>query len=172
MEARAPSPDHPAGHALDRSGGPPPSRSPFVRDSARPIEFQKFLTNRTYPSDRVRFTCNRRARLLVGPSEEMAVKYLAGTLLLALATGALAEDVRDIELRRLFEPTDAEQAAEAKGRIHIYDGLRDTDVQRALDEEFERVDNMMFIRTRKTDASGEVKRDDETGEEEYEDDGC
>jgi hypothetical protein len=100
------------------------------------------------------------------------VKYLAGTLLLALGTSALADDVRDIELRRLFEPTDAEQAAEAKGRIHIYDGLRDTDVQRALDEEFERVDSMMFIRTRKTDASGEVKRDEETGEEEYEDDGC
>jgi hypothetical protein len=100
------------------------------------------------------------------------VKYLAGTLLLALGTSALADDVRDIELRRLFEPTDAEQAAEAKGRIYIYDGLRDTDVQRALDEEFERVDSMMFIRTRKTDASGEVKRDEETGEEEYEDDGC
>jgi hypothetical protein len=45
-------------------------------------------------------------------------------------------------------------------------------VQRALNEEFERVDNMMFIRTRQTDAHGAVKRDEDTGEVEYEDDGC
>jgi hypothetical protein len=85
---------------------------------------------------------------------------------------AWSADVSEIELRRLFQPTDAELAAEERGRLYIYEGLRDTDVQRALDEEFERVDNMMFIRTRKTDQAGEVKRDEETGEEEYEDDGC
>jgi hypothetical protein len=50
--------------------------------------------------------------------------------------------------------------------------LTDRDVQRALNEEFERVDNMMFIRTRQTDAQGAVKRDEDTGEVEYEDDGC
>jgi hypothetical protein len=83
-----------------------------------------------------------------------------------------ATDVSDIELRRLFEPTQAELAAEEQGRIYIYDGLRDVDVQRALDEEFERVDHMMFIRTRKTDETGEVKRDADTGTVEYEDDGC
>jgi hypothetical protein len=85
---------------------------------------------------------------------------------------AAATDVSDIELRRLFEPTKAELAAEEQGRIYIYDGLRDVDVQRALDEEFERVDHMMFIRTRKTDDNGEVKRDADTGTVEYEDDGC
>ncbi|WP_295882450.1 hypothetical protein [uncultured Thiohalocapsa sp.] len=85
---------------------------------------------------------------------------------------AAAADVSEIELRRLFAPTEAELAAEADGRIYIYDGLTDMDVQRALNEEFERVDNMMFIRTRKTDESGEVKRDADTGAVEYEDDGC
>jgi hypothetical protein len=85
---------------------------------------------------------------------------------------AAAADVSEIELRRLLEPTQAELAAEAKGRIYIYDGLRDVDVQRALDEEFERVDSMMFIRTVKTDAAGEVQRDADTGEVAYEDDGC
>ena len=38
-----------------------------------------------------------------------------------------------------MEPTPAELRAEAAGRIYIYDGLRDVDVQRALDEEFERL---------------------------------
>lgn len=42
----------------------------------------------------------------------------------------------------------------------------------ALDEELERVDSMMFIRTVKTDAAGEVQRDADTGEVAYEDDGC
>jgi hypothetical protein len=84
----------------------------------------------------------------------------------------LAADVSEIELRRLFEPNKAELAEESKGRIHIYEGLRDTDVQRALDEEFGRVENMMFIRTIKTDEEGKVERDPETGEVEVEDDGC
>ena len=85
---------------------------------------------------------------------------------------AAAADVSDIELRRLFEPTQAELTSEANGRIYIYDGLRDVDVQRALDEEFERVQSMMFIRTIKTDNSGKVTRDADTGGVAYEDDGC
>jgi len=100
------------------------------------------------------------------------MKYVAGTVLLAMATGALAEELRDIELRRLFDPTEAEVASEAEGRIYIYDGLTDVDVQRALNEEFDRVEHMMFIRTQKTDAKGEVKRDAQTGAVEHEDDGC
>lgn len=92
---------------------------------------------------------------------------------LVLSTpAAAAADVAEIELRRLFEPTEAELAAESKGRIYIYDGLRDVDIQRALDQEFERVESMMFIRSRKTDESGKVERNPQTGEEVVEDDGC
>ena len=91
---------------------------------------------------------------------------------LVFSTPAAAADVAQIELRRLFEPTEAELAAESKGRIYIYDGLRDVDIQRALDQEFERVESMMFIRSRKTDESGKVKRDPQTNEEVVEDDGC
>jgi hypothetical protein len=102
----------------------------------------------------------------------MTVRYLARTVLLVTATGALAEGVPDIELRRLFDPTEAELASEAEGRIYIYDGLTDVDVQRALNEEFHRVEHMMFIRIKKTDETGDVKHDEDTGEIEYEDDGC
>jgi hypothetical protein len=88
------------------------------------------------------------------------------------AVSADDTDVAAIELRRLLEPTGAEIAQEQKGRIYIYEGLRDIDVERAMDSEFDRIDHMMFIRVRKTDAEGKVARDPETGEVEVEDDGC
>jgi hypothetical protein len=85
---------------------------------------------------------------------------------------AAAADVSEIELRRLFDPTETELAAESGGRIYIYEGLRDIDVQRAMDQEFDRVEYMMFIRTRKTKDTGELAKDPETGVVETEDDGC
>jgi len=98
---------------------------------------------------------------------------VAVLVLLSCSAGVLqAGDVSEIELRRLFEPTETELAAEANGRIYIYEGLRDVDVQRALEDEFGRVEHMMFIRTRKTDEEGQVERDKDTGAVQYEDDGC
>ena len=93
--------------------------------------------------------------------------------LFGASTAATAgKDVRDIELRRLFEPTPAERRAEASGRIYIYEGLRETDVARAMEEEFDRVESMMFIRVKKTDKTGETLKDPETGYAVVEDDGC
>jgi hypothetical protein len=97
---------------------------------------------------------------------------LLGIVFLGVSEIVSAADVREIELRRLFEPTPSELAQEEKGRIYIYDGLRDKDVQRAMEQEFERVENMMFIRETKTDDKGEVLKDPETGQELVEDDGC
>ena len=93
-------------------------------------------------------------------------------MLFAAATPSLAADVRDIELRRLFAPTVNELQSEERGRIYIYEGLKDTDVARAMSEEFDRVESMMFIRTQKTDKKGEVKKDPKTGTAMVEDDGC
>ncbi len=102
-----------------------------------------------------------------------AIQRLALLGLLALVPAAgQAADVSEIELRRLLEPTQAELAQEKNGRIYIYDGVRDVDIDLALREHFNRVESMMFIRTKKTDEKGEVKRDVETGEAEVEDDGC
>jgi len=100
------------------------------------------------------------------------MKFLLG-LALTVTTGAtVAGDLTEIEQRRLFSPTDAELRAEAEGRIYIYDGLSESDIARAMDEEFERVGNMMFIRVKKTDEHGQVVTDAETGEPVVEDDGC
>lgn len=61
---------------------------------------------------------------------------------------AMADDVNEWQLRRLFEPTRAERQAERAGQIMIYEALTFSDVQRALDAEFDRIESMMFIRTR------------------------
>ena len=97
---------------------------------------------------------------------------MLGTALLMLGENPRAEDVRDIDLRRLFEPTEAEREEEATGRIYIYDGLRDIDVERAMRDEYDRIENMMFIREKKTDGKGQVLKDPATGEDVVEDDGC
>ncbi|MGB7932555.1 MAG: hypothetical protein WCH04_10095 [Gammaproteobacteria bacterium] len=50
------------------------------------------------------------------------------------------------QMVRLFEPPQNELKREAKGRVMIYDGLTEKDVERALDEQFDRLVYMMFIR--------------------------
>ncbi len=74
-----------------------------------------------------------------------------------------ADSQSDYQLRRLFDPTDSEYAAENKGRIHIYDGLTSVQVDDALNQHFPRIDNMMFTR---------IVQIDEQGEQYVEDDGC
>jgi hypothetical protein len=100
------------------------------------------------------------------------MKLLLG-LALAVATGTtVAGDLTEIEQRRLFSPTEDELRAEATGRIYIYDGLSESDIARAMNQEFERVESMMFIRVKKTDEHGQIVTDPETGEPVVEDDGC
>ena len=41
-----------------------------------------------------------------------------------------------------------------------------------MQEEYERIENMMFIREKKTDDKGEVLKDPATGEDVVEDDDC
>jgi len=100
------------------------------------------------------------------------MRFLLALLLLGPMSEAMVAELRDIELRRLFKPTQPERNQEEKGRIYIYDGLRDKDVERAMDEQFDRVQSMMFIREKKTDDRGQVEKNPETGADVVEDDGC
>jgi hypothetical protein len=76
------------------------------------------------------------------------------------------------QMKRLFKPTAADLKSEARGRVMIYDGLTDTTVERALREQFHRVDAMMFTRTVVTESDGAPRRDPDSGGMVYEDDGC
>ena len=46
--------------------------------------------------------------------------------------------------------------AEARDRVIIYEGLDEAVVERALDEQSERIEHMMFIRARKMEPDAEV----------------
>ncbi len=76
------------------------------------------------------------------------------------------------QLRRLHEPSDRELLSERQGSIVIYDGLKDSQVEKAMDEEYDRIRSMMFIRTVVTDNEGEPLRDAQTGEFMVEEDDC
>ena len=72
----------------------------------------------------------------------------------------------------LFNPPASQLDLEKRGRIVIYDGLRDTQITQAMDTQFDRIQSMMFVRTIATDAEGEILRDEETDTIVVEDDGC
>jgi len=87
---------------------------------------------------------------------------------------ALADDdpQQSWQLSLLFNPGNHQYEMERRGRVFIYDGLRDTVVEQALDEQYERIEGMMFINTVVTDDDGVPMTDPETGELLVENDGC
>lgn len=95
--------------------------------------------------------------------KEMAVGILLPITLLFQLSPALQAEEADWQLRRLMQPTPQERQRDVEGRIFIYDGLHEKDIHRALDTEFERVESMMFVRTRVDVANGST---------EVEEDGC
>ncbi len=84
---------------------------------------------------------------------------------------ALLDSADKWQMNRLFEPTQKQELKEHNGQIMIYDGLRDTTVAQALNENFDRIENMMFTRIVITDDLGEPEVD-ELGNVLVEDDGC
>jgi hypothetical protein len=65
-------------------------------------------------------------------------------------------------LRRLNEPTERELAHEREGNVYIYEGLTDRDVDQALSKNFDRIEYMMFVGTRRTDPTETAPGDAET----------
>jgi hypothetical protein len=86
----------------------------------------------------------------------------------------LADDgsARSWQLSLLFNPGEQQYQMERRGRVFIYDGLLDSEVERALDEQYHRVESMMFVNTVITDEDGFPLRDEDTGEMLVENDGC
>ena len=48
-----------------------------------------------------------------------------------------------------------------KGRVVIYDGLKSADVEKAMEQEFDRIEHMMFIRTQVPTEDGGYQEDDD-----------
>jgi hypothetical protein len=86
---------------------------------------------------------------------------ITNMLLVLAATPAQAKD--NYQYNALFTPSDYTLKAEAKGRVMIYDGLTSKTVDKAMNEQFNRIDNMMFVG---------IIHEQENGEYYVEDDGC
>ena len=63
--------------------------------------------------------------------------------------------------RRLLAPSAAQQRMEQQDRVYIYDGLHEDTVDDALDTQFDRVQNMMFVGVRRTTEDGDEYADDD-----------
>jgi hypothetical protein len=75
-----------------------------------------------------------------------------------------ADRIYQIQKKRLDQPSSIVRKAEQlRQSIFIYEGMREQDVENAMEYQFDRIENMMFIKTRLLN---------EEGEEEVEEDGC
>ena len=92
--------------------------------------------------------------------QAVSAMVFAATMYVFPETGA-ADALYQWQYDRLMEPNEAQIAREASGQVSIYDGMREQDVDAALDTQFGRMDSMMFVRTAYLDEQGEVQHSDE-----------
>jgi hypothetical protein len=97
-------------------------------------------------------------RKMTGVSRAAFTGILAAGLVMHTLTANAADSYQE---KVLFEPHQSQRLAEARGRIMIYDGLDSTVVDKAMDEQFDRIDNMMFVRTHHSSEEGEDYVDDD-----------
>ena len=67
----------------------------------------------------------------------------------------------DYQYNALLAPSSYQLQAEENGRVMIYDQMRNDTVETALNQHFDRIENMMFVRTQHVSADGTVKTDDD-----------
>jgi len=72
--------------------------------------------------------------------------------------------LHDWQVQRLMNPSPRDLEKERKGSVYIYDGLTEREVDAALETQFARIQNMMFVGTVKTDARGKPLQDAESGQ--------
>lgn len=93
------------------------------------------------------------------PIQYKTSQMLLACLLAVSTAPAIAGD--DFQEKMLLSPSQSMLKAESRGHIMIYDGLDSRLVDRAMDEQFDRIDNMMFVHTVQSLADGgEVVEDD------------
>ena len=97
-------------------------------------------------------------RKMTGVSRAAFTGILAAGLVMLTLTASAADSYQG---KVLFEPHQSQQLAEARGRIMIYDGLESKVVDKAMDEQFDRIDHMMFIRIHHTSEAGDDYVDDD-----------
>ena len=95
----------------------------------------------------------------------MSLKGIAATAIavsrLIWNPAVFAAENEDWQLAMLFDPSAAQLKIEERGRVFNYDGIKSTDIQKVMDSQFDRLDNMMFIRTKVVNADGKTETHDD-----------
>ena len=79
--------------------------------------------------------------------------------------------IHNIQAKRLMAPSSVQTKFEKKGKVYMYIGMKDKEVDRALDDEFDRIENFMFVSVVRTDKNQKSLRN-VTGELILESDDC
>ena len=88
------------------------------------------------------------------------IAWLTTLLLCSASLEVSAGDISEWDQRLLFDPPQSLMVAEARGRVTIYDGLPEATVDEAMDDQFDRIDYMMFTGMRYQTPEGEEIADD------------
>ena len=70
----------------------------------------------------------------------------------------------EFQLDQLLDPSEEQLQMESDGQVFIYDGLKESDIMLALDQQAHRMQSMMFINVIWTDESGKPIVDPYTGQ--------
>ena len=100
---------------------------------------------------------------------------IAGGLTLAMSSpqAAYSDSVyHRWQMQHLLHPSPDQLRQEQQGKIFIYDGLKDKEVDQVMQKQFNRIQSMMFIRIISTDKKGKPRRDPVGGGLVLEDDDC
>ncbi len=101
------------------------------------------------------------------------ISYTAiAVLVSASVLAAESDNIDSYQQNALFQPSVNQLNRESRGLVYIYDGLTDKTVNKAMDNQPERIESMMFVNTKITDERGNLMRNPETGEILEEDDDC
>jgi len=92
-------------------------------------------------------------------THHISIGLMLGFVLTSLTMAVSADE--SFQHNALFNPGKSLLKAEARGRIMIYDGLEHEVVEQALDEQFGRIEHMMFVGIQHTQPDGEVNIDDD-----------
>lgn len=91
------------------------------------------------------------------------VPAISGIVLVSSMVSAVAgDDFEQTYYRNMLQdPDQPVLEAEARGRVTIYDGIDNREIELAMDSQFNRIDNMMFVHTRYVNTDGSYDEDDD-----------
>lgn len=96
-------------------------------------------------------------------NNRLKIKAIPPVMLLCLPAISTADSIQNWQLERLNSPT-TQQLSSEKDRVFIYDGLYSHQIESALDKQFDRMENMMFVRVKVLQDGVEQILEDDCGD--------